>query len=626
MSKSIPFFRIEKNSRVALYGCGSNGIMCYKQLIKSGYCKLAVFVDVNYADKVLEGEEIKPISELETVEYDYVFITIIDEDTSRQVKRNLMDNGVSEDKIVTMHDRIKPFSTEYLENKEMIQEYLVDSFKRMYGFAKGAGEYYQELEALLFENIEEKSYIFNCLKALLNVLKDDEKKFILLVLMYQYDYFDKWCMELFMKWINNSKWYDDTYYEYIINSTVMIFLHPEYIYDNFFIDRRKSQRKICEYYNLYHIENNLKPEKRKVAIVSSIYSPDCTGEAVSVLVRKYAIEFADFGYDVKIFILRQNIACDLKNVFLMSKRPLDSAVKTTDELMGARNIQIGEQLSVNLTERIQNTVKSIMNYQPSFILDMADERFPEAFALIRHFPIINLPMRGNAYSSEADIYLFIDRNRVKKDNDLYRVMPIERVRETMISYLNQGEKSIPYKRKEYGLQEEDFVMVTVGGRLHLEIDDAIIKSVCQLFSEKKNFKWILVGDHVENENSLFNHFLAEKRIINWGHEKCLESLYQMCDVYLNPNRGGGGVSIRRAMCLGMPVAMTDFPSDALPCMPAACIVHGDYRNLMEYVVQLCENQELYQKVSEETLKQIRLYTDKSDVEKILEIYRGMVGS
>lgn len=626
VSKGIPFLKIKKNSKVSLYGCGSNGIMCYKQLIKSGYCRLAVWVDANYADKVREGEEIKSVSELEETKYDYVFITIIDENISRQVKRNLIDNGILEDKIVTMQDKITPLAAECLENKEWIQKYLVDNFKRMYGFAKRAGEYYQELEALLLANIDDKSYFLNCLKVLLTVLKDTEIKFVLLVLMYQYDYFDKQCMELFMKWIINSKWYDDTYYEFIINSTAMVFLHPEYIYDDFFIDRKTLQRKICEYYNLYSIENRLKPEKGKVAIVSSIYTPECTEEAVSILVRKYAMKFADLGYAVKIFVLRQNIACDIENVFLMNKIPLGNAIKTTDKLTEDRNILIGEQLSVNVAERIQNTMRSVLEYQPSFILDMADERFPEAFALIRYFPIISLPMRGNAYSSEADIYLFSDRNRVIKDNYLYRAISIERVREVMISYLNQGGKSIPYERSDYGLQKDDFVMVTVGGRLHLEIDVEMIKSVCQLLCKKKSIKWLLVGDNVENDDLLFNYFLAEKRIINWGYEKCLENLYQMCDIYLNPNRGGGGVSIRRAMCLGLPVAMTDFPSDALPCMPRAYIVHGNYRNLMEYIVQLCDDQELYQTVSRETLRQIRLFTDKSDVEEILEVYSEMSAS
>lgn len=624
LNKGIPFLKIRKGSRVVIYGCGINGVICYKLLIKSGYCKLTAIVDINYANKVIEGEEVKPISELETMEYDYVFITIIDEYVSKQVKQNLINKGILEDKIVTMQDKIKPLAVECLENIESIQEYIDDSFKKMYGFAKRAGEYYQELEALLIENSVDKDGVFNYLKKLLKALKDDEKKFILLVLMYQCGYFDKQCMELFMKWMINSKWYDDTYYEFIIDSTVMIFLHPDYIYNDFFIDRKRLQKKICEYYNLYEIENKLKPEQKKVAIVSSIYSPDCTQEAVSALVRKYAIEFIELGYDVKIFVLRQNIACDLEKIFLTNEIPLGSTVKTTDELTAAKNIQIGEQLSANLTERIQNTVKSIINYRPAFILDMADERFSEAFALIKHFPIISVPMRGNAYSSEADIYLFTDANRVKKDNYLYRAIPIERVREVMISYLNQNEKSISYKRKEYGLQKEDFVMVTVGGRLHIEIDDEMITCVCQLLSEKKNVKWILVGDNVESGNPQFNLFLAEKRVIHWGHEKCLEKLYQMCDIYLNPNRRGGGVSIRRAMCLGLPAAMTDFPSDALPCMPTAYIVHGDYRNLMEYVAQLCENRDLYQRVSKETLERIKLFTAKSDAEKILENYKELI--
>lgn len=622
MDKGIPFFRIRKGSRLALYGCGNNGIRCYKQLVKSGYCRLVALVDINYTDKVLESMKVQPVSVLETVEYDHIFITIMDDCVSEQVKNILINKGISEDKIVTMQDKIAPLAIECLKDKEYMKEYFTDSFRKMFGFAKSAGEYYQELEVFLDTTTKDKNLVFDYLKTLLNMLKNDEKKFILLVLMYQYGYFDKQCMEMFNKCIYLSEWYDDTYYEFIIDTTMMIFEHPNYIYNDFFVDRRKLQEKICEYYNLYNIENNLKFEKR-IAIVSSIYSPNNTNEAVSVLVRKYALEFKDLGYDVKIFVLRQNIACNLENVFLVRRILFGNAIRTIDELTETKSIEIVEQLSANLTERIQNTIKSIINYSPTFILDMADERFPEAYALIRHFPIINLPIRENAYSSMADIYLFLDKNRVKKDNCLYHAIPIDRVRESMISYLNLEGNSIPYKRECYGLQEEDFVMVTVGIRLHSEIDSEMIKNVCQLLLEKKNVKWILVGDNIESENLLFKRFFTERRIINWGYEKHLESLYQMCDIYLNPNRSGGGVSIRRAMRLGLPVAMTDFPSDALSCMPASYIVHGDYKELMKYIISLNENRDLYQKVSKETLKRIKLFTDKSDVEKILKVYKEM---
>lgn len=620
MEKGIPFFKLAYGSRIALYGCGNNGAMCYKQLIQSGFCKLSVWVDENYADEVLDGEEIKPVSELKTAAYDHVLITIMDESVSKQIKRSLLNIGIDGNRIITMLNKAQPMTMECLADWKTLQEYLDDNYRKMYCFAKRANEYYPEIEAALIENICEKSAVFNLLKTSLTFIRDDSKRFILLVLMYQYGYFDKQCMEIFMKHMCNSEWIDDTYFDFITKSTIMIFMHPDYIYKDFYKDRKILQRKVCEYYKLDEIDSNSVSIEKNIAIVANAYVPNRSREAVSVLVRKIAMEFADLGYNVKIFVLRNDIGSDMDNVFLTHKVVSKKYKRTSDELTTAKGIAIGEQLSGSLTERLQNIVKSIMEYQPYFILDMADERFPEAYALIRHFPVINIPMRVNSYSSEADIYISIDKNRVKKDNCLYHAMPLERVREALLSYLDQGEETdIAYKRENFRLSKEDFVMVTVGRKLSLEIDDELIQNVCWLMNEKNNVKWILVGDSVKSNNGLFNQLLKQRRIIMWGYERYLENLYRMCDVYLNPNRAGAGVSIRRAMLIGLPIAMTDYPSDALPCMPSEYIVHGDYKELMEYVVKLYENQELYQRVSNRTLDQIRLFTAKRDAEKVLEI-------
>ncbi len=621
MENGIPFFKIKKGSRIALYGCGKSGTACYRQLVKSGYCNLAVIVDQNHAGRVLEGNAVKPVSGLETADYDCILITIMDEKISQQVKKSFLAEGIPERKILTMHDRPKALAMEFVENQEYMQKYLTDSFGKMRPFAKRPVEYYQELAACLSLDYHEKKHVLKCLKTLLSGLKEDEIKFILLVLMYQYGYFDKQCMESFMKCMGNAKWHDDTYYGFIIDSTVMVFVHPDYIYNDFFIDRKILQKKICAYYKLYAMENVQNTEKKRIAIITSIYTPENTTDAVSVLVRKYAMDFADFGYDVKIFVVRLDVDIDFQKVFLIHRMPNGICTKSTDGLTTAKKISICESLNTDVTTRLQATLKNIMEYRPSFLLDMADERFPEAYALIRHFPIFNLPMRGNAYSSEADIYLSIDADRVKKDNSLYHAVPQEDVREIPLSYLGQKETTVlQYNREEYGLKKEDFIMVTVGGRLSLEIDDKMIKCVCRLLTEKKNIKWILVGDRVKCEDRLFRCFLDEGRIIHWGYENCLEKLYGMCDLYLNPYRSGGGVSIRRAMWLGLPIVMSDFPSDALPCMPTDYVIHGGYGELMEYAARLSEDRELCQKVSEKTLEKIRTFTSKSDVEKILEVY------
>ena len=45
--------------------------------------------------------------------------------------------------------------------------------------AKKSNEYYPEVEAVLIENIHDKNTIFNSLKVVVNLIRDDKKRFIL---------------------------------------------------------------------------------------------------------------------------------------------------------------------------------------------------------------------------------------------------------------------------------------------------------------------------------------------------------------------------------------------------------------------------------------------------------------
>ena len=70
----------------------------------------------------------------------------------------------------------------------------------------------------------------------------------------------------------------------------------------------------------------------------------------------------------------------------------------------------------------------------------------------------------------------------------------------------------------------------------------------------KNIKWYIVGNkkikHIENK---YKQLINDRRIVFIEYENNLSSLYNKCDVYLNPIREGGGMSIALAMNQKLPV-------------------------------------------------------------------------
>jgi len=96
----FPFGEIERNSKVVIYGAGLAGQNFYRQIEKTKYCKLAFFVDKNHNIQV-EGAEVKNINSLrDSIGYDYIVISILDDIIKNNVKEQLLSMGIPENKII----------------------------------------------------------------------------------------------------------------------------------------------------------------------------------------------------------------------------------------------------------------------------------------------------------------------------------------------------------------------------------------------------------------------------------------------------------------------------------------------------------------------------------------------
>lgn len=96
----FPFNKINKNSKIIIYGAGDVGRTYYIQAEQSGYCTV-----VAWADKNLEHPEgldyalIKP-EEIQREEFDYVIVSIRSEYICNQVHNYLVEMGIGQDKII----------------------------------------------------------------------------------------------------------------------------------------------------------------------------------------------------------------------------------------------------------------------------------------------------------------------------------------------------------------------------------------------------------------------------------------------------------------------------------------------------------------------------------------------
>ncbi|OOM75013.1 hypothetical protein CLPUN_34500 [Clostridium puniceum] len=121
-----------------------------------------------------------------------------------------------------------------------------------------------------------------------------------------------------------------------------------------------------------------------------------------------------------------------------------------------------------------------------------------------------------------------------------------------------------YSRKDFGIPENAFVVCVIGARLQREIDEEFIYTLDKIIA--KGCFVVIIGKY-----ELPNEFLEKYPNMNnnfkiLGFQKDILACIDLVDIYINPNRQGGGTSAVECMYKGK---------------PAISLKHGDVSILIE---------------------------------------------
>ncbi|MEY8482211.1 glycosyltransferase [Lachnospiraceae bacterium 48-21] len=94
----FPYHRINKSSRIIMYGAGRVGQEYYEQVKQLQYCKIVLWVDKNYHN--LHDDRVCDIKNIVDVEYDYILIANISMCIKESISKQLKELGVPEEKII----------------------------------------------------------------------------------------------------------------------------------------------------------------------------------------------------------------------------------------------------------------------------------------------------------------------------------------------------------------------------------------------------------------------------------------------------------------------------------------------------------------------------------------------
>ena len=211
---------------------------------------------------------------------------------------------------------------------------------------------------------------------------------------------------------------------------------------------------------------------------------------------------------------------------------------------------------------------ALRGFDPDLVAVLSDDTLLEDH-LYEHWPVLRLSVAMSfPYSRFDTITSIFDDAKIQA---YWRAQgwPAERVarHERMAcTPIDLPPPAAARTRAGLGLEEDALVIVTVGNRLHTEMDAVFVRLMFAHLEAHPHSRWLLVGTDRFPLPDFAGHPMAERcRCV--AYEPDLNALYGVCDVYANPDRAGGGLSAFWAMAQGVPVLTLDTLSDTAMCVP-----------------------------------------------------------
>lgn len=204
-----------------------------------------------------------------------------------------------------------------------------------------------------------------------------------------------------------------------------------------------------------------------------------------------------------------------------------------------------------------------------------------------------------------------------------------------IVYLPNGKNARKFRdassrriaRKKLGFKEEEFIMGMISRLDPIKNQEAIIYALPNLLEERKDVKFVIVGDHPSHtyKKRLINLIVErklEEKVLFLGHRGDVEEILPSFDVFVHPSRTDGlPGAVLEAMCVGLPIVASNVGGTKDLLTGCGIMVPpDDIQALTEALKKLMENPKLRQEYG----KKARLKAQKEfSLEIMLDRYEKL---
>lgn len=399
-------------------------------------------------------------------------------------------------------------------------------------------------------------------------------------------------------------------------------------YPDYYNDRNKLIEKIAKESGFDRASKKTNHKSNKICIICSMLDKSIANSTQRV-VKMVTDGLADYFDEIQIVTLDVFSPSKSEKRKLCTSFPRKASVeysKQIEALLNNKKIKIHYSMGKNYRERMQDALYTIDSYNPDVILDMSDEYSIISYQYSKDYYTVYLPLRGGASSLFYTKILSL-KWKAEISNNRFKCIDLDRIEEWIFPEFvpkSDGE----YLRKEYKLDDKDFILVTVGNNTGSCTDD-FINAVVRILKEHENIKWILVGEKGPAYLHLnYKSYLDNCKIIEWGYESNLSALYKMCDVLVRPNMTGGSGATAIAAMNKIPISMTSYLCDPSRWLGVDFSKCDTYEQQLEDVMHMYHDKEYYLQRSEVSYNLVMKVVDEKIAWKslalILKKDRGMI--
>lgn len=169
-------------------------------------------------------------------------------------------------------------------------------------------------------------------------------------------------------------------------------------------------------------------------------------------------------------------------------------------------------------------------------------------------------------------------------------------------------------REVLGLPQNRFLLSVVGIRLDSDVTEEFVSGLKEVFVHGCHIVFAGYFDKYEEMCTRIPELKEHSTYV--GYQNDILALQEICDLYVNPPRVGGGFSVAEAFCKGKPAVTLPYGDVAASAGPEFWVT--DLRDMVNTIIRYVEDSDFYSAQSQKALARSReLFDGKGALENIL---------